>query len=117
MGILEVRVRGGQPWGGGSRLGVPISRVEFKICQCRMSLSLIYAHVACPWEDPREDPSWGGGWGGGGSWESGPPPFGQPPNFIKRGKTLCLWARMQRDLVVTSYPHPPFLIDPHKAKH
>ena len=32
---------------GGGGGGVPMSPVNFKKWQCRMSLSLIYAHVAC----------------------------------------------------------------------
>ena len=33
--------------GVGPMTGVPMSHVDFKKCQCRMSLSLIYAHVKC----------------------------------------------------------------------
>ena len=36
------------------------------------------------------------------------PPFGGPPNFIKREKTLCVCAKKRRVLVHNSYPHPPF---------
>ena len=49
---------------------------------------------------------------GGGSWGSGPPPpFGGPPNFIKREKkTLRACDRKRRVLVLNCYldPPPPF---------
>ena len=48
-----------------------------------------------------------GGSRGGGSWGSGPPPFGGPPNFIKREKTSRACARKRRILVLNSYPDPP----------
>ena len=52
--------------------------------------------AACPGADP-----------GGGSWGSGPPPFGGPPNFIKREKTSRACARKGRVLVLNSYLDPP----------
>ena len=45
--------------------------------------------------------------GGGGSWGSGLPPFGGPPNFIKRGKMAHVCTRKLRVLVINSYPDPP----------
>ena len=44
--------------------------------------------------------------GGGGGLEVRTPPFGRPPNFIKREKT-SLSARKRRILVLHSYPDPP----------
>ena len=44
---------------------------------------------------------------GGGSWGSGPPPFGGPPNFIKKEKMARACARKLRILVLNSYPDPP----------
>ena len=44
---------------------------------------------------------------GGGSWGSGPPPFGGPPNFIKREKMARACAQKLRVLVLNSYPDPP----------
>ena len=35
------------------------------------------------------------------------PPFGGPPNFIKREKTPRVCARKSRVLVLNSYPDPP----------
>ena len=35
------------------------------------------------------------------------PPFGGPPNFIEREKTLCVYVRICRVLVLNSYPDPP----------
>ena len=35
------------------------------------------------------------------------PPFGGPPNFIKRGKTSHVCTRKRRILVLNSYPDPP----------
>ena len=46
----------------------------------------------------------------GGSWGSGlppPPPFGGPPNFIKREEMARACARKLRILVLNSYPEPP----------
>ena len=37
-----------------------------------------------------------------------PLPFGGPPNFIKREKTLRVCTRKRRVLVLNSYPDPPF---------
>ena len=44
---------------------------------------------------------------GGPRGQDPPPPFGGPPNFIKREKMLCVCAQMQHILVVNSYPEPP----------
>ena len=45
---------------------------------------------------------------GGGSWGSGPPPpFGGPPNSIKREKMSRACARMARILVLNIYVDPP----------
>ena len=59
-------------------------------------LSCILAHVCM-----RATISPRGGGGPGGQ------DFGGPPNFIKRGKTLCACARKRRVLVLNSYPDPP----------
>ena len=38
---------------------------------------------------------------------SPPPPFGGPPNFIKRNKTSRVCAQKRRVLVLSIYPDPP----------
>ena len=53
----------------------------------------------------------GGSRGGGGvrgvrGVRTPPPPFGGPPNFIKREKTSRVCARKYRILVLNSYPDP-----------
>ena len=54
--------------------------------------------------------------GGGVSLGSGPPPpFGGPPNFIKREKILCVCVRKRRILVLNSYPDPPPFRNPVSA--
>ena len=51
----------------------------------------------------------GGSRGGGvlGVRTTPPPPFGGPPNFIKRGKMARACARKLHVLVLNSYPDPP----------
>ena len=45
--------------------------------------------------------------GGGGPGGQDPPPFGGPPNFIKKEKMARACARKLRILVLNSYPDPP----------
>ena len=52
---------------------------------------------------------------GGGSWGSGPPPFGGPPNCIKKEKMARACARKLRILVLNSYPDPPPFRNPVSA--
>ena len=52
---------------------------------------------------------------GGGPGGQDPPPFGGPPNFIKREKTLRVGARKCRILVLNSYPDPPPFRNPVSA--
>ena len=44
---------------------------------------------------------------GGDFMKFGGPPFGGPPNFIKREKTSRVCARMAHILVLNSYSDPP----------
>ena len=53
------------------------------------------------------DSGWGWGWGGPGGQDHPTPPFGGPPDFIKRVKTSTVCVRKRRNLVVNSYPDPP----------
>ena len=89
-----------------------VGPVLYRQAFCMITHTHIYIYIytlPCPFPWPYHLPKAGAQERiqGGGPGGQDPPPFGGPPNFIKKEKMARLCARKLRILVLNSYPDPP----------